>query len=238
MSELRLTPVHARCVAVCLLAGLVSCGETQQHASPPPKTMNEAILAAIREPSPGQFDTPESVVRFLLEQVKAQDFDEAMKAFPIKQQIRHYTFELLLKDMRAIHPQTSPLPGADLHNTIRAVSGCQSDLLRLTYDCLEVDLKRVVGLGDREGDEEQKAIRAIADAYSRSRIRDLKIIEVKPFKENPYAVDRLYYKAMGVKSGMIVSAKLSLGEQEFTMLIGTIELPDNWQISTLLGRER
>jgi len=57
-----------------------------------------AILGAVRQPADDQFATPESVIKFFVEQVQHQNVDEATKAFPIRELYEHVTWDRFARE--------------------------------------------------------------------------------------------------------------------------------------------
>ena len=54
---------------------------TRDHSSRP--SLVVAALAAVQEPTPNEFPTPDSAIRYLVEQVRAQNVDGATRVLPI-----------------------------------------------------------------------------------------------------------------------------------------------------------
>jgi hypothetical protein len=61
-----------------------------------------AFIGAVPRASSGQFPTPQAAVRFLVQQVKTQNYVEAMRVLPIVERDRRATFSLYVKYLQTV----------------------------------------------------------------------------------------------------------------------------------------
>jgi len=61
----------------------------------------QAFIGAVRRPSAGQFPTPQAAVRFLVEQVRTQNYVEAMRVMPIVERYDRATFPLQVMNLQS-----------------------------------------------------------------------------------------------------------------------------------------
>ena len=126
------------CLPLFLVAvGCTNKGPSQSQAGS--SHLARAVLGAIRQPREGQFPDPRSVVEFLVEQVRKQDIDEALRAFPIAETLKGETFTESARTMKVFVPDTSPLPAPCFHNLSRALGRPVMEIHRLSLALLGVD---------------------------------------------------------------------------------------------------
>lgn len=76
-------------------------------------TVVDAFLGAVRQPSPGEFPTPASAIKFLVEQVRTQDLADVTRVVPITELYEHETFEWRASWLQSVDVQ-SFFPGQPL----------------------------------------------------------------------------------------------------------------------------
>jgi hypothetical protein len=96
---------RSRHAAFALAASLLAmCGCAARQPG-----LDDALRTAIRQPAPRQFSEPESVLRFVHQQLVAKDMTEVMRAFPIVEQADNVTLEVSLRYLPGFVPMTMPL---------------------------------------------------------------------------------------------------------------------------------
>ena len=145
--------LNLACLPLFLVAvGCTYKGPSQSQAGS--SQLSRAVLGAILEPHKGQFPDPRSVVEFLVEQVRKQDIDEALRAFPIAETLKGETFTEFAKAMKAFVPDTSPLPAPCFHNLSRALGRPVMEIHHLSLALLGVDPMMSFSIPSQESVEE------------------------------------------------------------------------------------
>jgi hypothetical protein len=86
-------------VGIAIGVALRPAGGTARTAAQDPI---QAFLGAVRRPLSGQFATPQAAVKFLVEQVRTQNYVEAMRVMPISEVYQHATFPLQVSYLQAV----------------------------------------------------------------------------------------------------------------------------------------
>jgi hypothetical protein len=193
--------------------------------------MAESLLAAVRQPEPGQFRKPEDVVRFLLTAVGSQDFDEATKAFPIREYFERVSLEHVVRRNRVYMAARTPLPGARFHNARLALEDCVNIYYRLTMACLVVDADQMRYF---EEDALNEGIKTLRKELDLSRLADMKVTSVSRFPR-PVHITSEVYEAMGVTELAIVDAAWECNGQKLKRQFGACKIGDNWRVNLDLG---
>lgn len=68
-----------------------------------------AVLGGIPQPTPGQFDTPERVLGFLVERLASRDLAGSLSAFPVLEQAERVTLKDRVEYVYHFSPSTYPL---------------------------------------------------------------------------------------------------------------------------------
>ena len=227
-------------IAVCLAVVLVhGCGNSFEQPRPKvsaePKVMKDgdlpesvrSFLSAVRRPKRGEFPKPESVVRFLYEQVRKRDFDEATKAFPVVERFERTTFADQARRIKACDPTSTPLPGAQYQRLLVAADGLQT-YSRLSAGLLGIDPERVTYF---EGDDLDGQVKKLEAKLQPSRLRGLVVKDVKTKKRmSPSSGDRPYFKTLGVTQRAYVEALAACDAREMRWGFITVKMDGNWRI--------
>jgi hypothetical protein len=221
---------------VAALVGFLCFGctwETPAPAQKPPvkKDMAESLLAAVRQPEPGQFGKPEDVVRFLLTAVGAQDFDEATKAFPVRERFERVSLEHVVRRNRVYMPARTPLPGARFHNARLAFEDCVYTCFQLTMACLDVDADRMRPF---EEDALDDGIAKLQKELDLSRLAGLKVTSVSRTALRMPVTSEVH-KAMGVTGLAMLDAEWECNGQKLKWQFVAGRMGDNWRIVGSLG---
>jgi hypothetical protein len=193
------------------------------------KGVVNAILEAIRQPRPGEFSKPEDVVLHFLQCVRDREFDEALKAFPIRQRYEKITFEAWIEATSVFSVSTSPIPKAGFHNLGLAMQYANL-YQRMSCELLGFDMARMMTAGtNNEGDA--PSLDEIKERLDESKLRNLTVGEIR-------VTDRLrgeklsgLHKTLGVEELCLVDASVKMPGQETTtagLMVGKIRA--NWQV--------
>jgi len=212
---------------LALLAAPVIHAADQPTTKPTPQIVS-AMLGAIRKPAANQFPTPESVLKFLLEQVQKQDLDEATKAFPIVEHFERNDLATFSRYLQVIEPTTSPMPQSPFRNLSNAMRPLASfDQISLTL--LGADLSRVTVLKEQGSDAELKPL---IDRLDRSRLANLEIQSITSERIFPTKPDDPYTKKLGVSARTQTTATLKTPDGKRAQVSCMVEkLDDNWRIT-------
>ncbi|HXD50950.1 MAG TPA: hypothetical protein VN689_03590 [Burkholderiales bacterium] len=217
-------------VAVGVLAWLaappISRGADQPAANPAPQLV-AALLQAIRQPAADQFPSPESVVKFLLEQIQRQDLDEAAKAFPIVETYQRLDLASSARYLLIIEPNSTPFPQSPFRNLGRAMQPL-GYFDSISLGLLGVDLTRVTTLKDRGSDAELKPI---IDKCDRSRLANLQLGAITAKLPQPVKPDDARGTALHISARTQVEASLTAPDGKPAQLMCVVEKIDtNWRI--------
>ncbi len=197
--------------------------------TPQKKPMVSAILETIRRPRPGEFSKPEDVVSHFLQCVKDRDFEESLKAFPIRQHYEKSTLEAWVEATGVFSVHSCPIPKADFHNLGLAMQYATL-YERIRYELLGFDIARLMTVGtDSEGDA--TSLEDIKEKLDESRLQNLTVGEIR-------VTDRFrgqelsgLHKTLGVEELCLVDASVKMPEQEAStaaFMVG--KTGPNWQI--------
>jgi hypothetical protein len=210
-------------IVLCCVAW-VSAAIAAEGQSP---KLVEAILSAIREPKPGQFPTPESAVRFLLEQVKKQDIDEVARVFPIRECLERMTFPVHAKLMMAYQPVTSPRPGAAFHNLCQAMMPLTTTYHQLTLALLGVEPAMTQHFPD------EAAVAKFHERLDPARLKDIEIKSVRldgEFERHSAGQVIPANKVLGVEALQVVRAVVRFAGADFTSSFFVGRIGGQWRV--------
>jgi hypothetical protein len=185
----------------------------------------QAFLAAVPRPASGQFPTPQSAVKFLVQQVRAQNYSEAMRVMPITEEYTRATFPLEVAYIQALD-FNSFFPGQPVskfqYAAMRPLFSAYTEftLLMLLPKLVKNGTMVVLNAAQR------KAIEAQLDA---KRLSAMKIASMGAPKLMPGRVgkgDGSGVTAQGVLDTVISGAGSNRGVEFYVEKIGT-----NWFVS-------
>jgi len=100
MSSRRLlSPLALVAVGIAIGVALRPAGGAARTAGQDPI---KAFLSVVRRPSSGQFATPQAAVKFLVEQVRTQNYVEAMRVMPISEEYNRASFPLEVSYLQSV----------------------------------------------------------------------------------------------------------------------------------------
>ncbi len=216
-------------IFACCLVGFFQVVRGKEKKEPESRLVH-VMIAAIRQPKAGEFPRPESAVRFLLEQVKRQDIDEAAKVFPILERYRGVSFSRHARWLQACDWARSPLPGAPYRNLTMAMEYLRMyDGLSLTLLLKESpDTMRYLGKNALD-----KQIEALEKELDRSQLQSLKVAQVQAGTAIPIPSDNEIARAMGTRERQIVKASVNFDGREFEFSFITVRIGDNWRVERI-----
>jgi hypothetical protein len=213
-------------MSMALLAGLVA-GYVIRWAQVP-RSLPEAMLAAVQTPRSGQFAQPEAVVQFFLEQVKHQDIDQATRAFPIRERYQRNSFALWTRRLQAIDVRGSPLPGAPYHNAIVALDPLflfEHVSLRL----MDMDASRI--RTDIPSPPSANDLERLASEYDPARLATMRIESTVLDRFVPLDASDEYYKAMHISKRAIVKSAVARDDKHYRCTFIVEQIDDQWRIA-------
>lgn len=225
------------CAGMALPVGCGKDDDGQEGTSDLVKTM----LSAIRQPDPGQFPTPQSVVEFCFEQVRNNDIDEVTKAFAIVESFSSVTMADHVRHVQILDPSYCPFPDDEFHNLYLALQPLAS-LSRVKMSLLGVDPHRIHTIKPDRLDEQ---IRELEGKLDVSRLKDLTVRSVRVMDKSrrkvtgpPSGKSDEYrnpiWQAMGVSETCIVQVVVRCGSQKVNFDAFVIKIGDNWRINDLM----
>jgi len=222
--------------AMLAAMGLCGCGggsEPAPVAAKPADGLPQAVkgfLAGLRRPKPGEFATPVSPVRHLIEQVRRRDFDEATKAFPVQERFERVSFIDAAQTLSVYSATATPLPGAPYQRLLWASGGLES------YDLLTMALLGVAPTlaHSMEGKDLAAQARAAAEKLDPGRLKDLAVVEADRPRAVPVQPHDAGRRALGVEAMSSGQLLIRSGENRVECLYLTARIDGNWRILTLV----
>jgi hypothetical protein len=214
-----------------LLIALVASGCAQgRSAEPEKKDFVAAVLEAIPAPAPGEFATPEAVVRRYLESIRDHDIHECLKCFPVRATLDKHDLEFSIRQLQYYQPTFNRLQGADFLNLNLVIGRYlkhhhRTTVMLLLSDELPLDGPDV----DLDTPEGKKKLKDILD---RMHVRNLKCLEIGDIsveERGPESIGE-FQEPLGVTALAVATAQFKHKDVEgsATCIVGKIG--DNWRI--------
>ncbi|WP_435922836.1 hypothetical protein [Paenibacillus sp. DYY-L-2] len=113
-------------LSFALLGGTIGCSTDSNR--PGQGSGNDSLgqwIRQIPQAEAGEFPTPEAVIHAFIEAVNDNDYDNALKCFPIAQYVEAYTLEVHYKSRLSYSPEdpSDPLPLNDAQNFLLLFTG-------------------------------------------------------------------------------------------------------------------
>jgi hypothetical protein len=220
-----------RIVLIALIAFSVAPAAfaADQSTTQPAPQLVTAILGAIRKPAPNQFPTPESVVKFLLEQVQKQDLDEATKAFPIVEHFERNDLATMSAYLQIIDPMSSPMPQSPFRNLSNAMRPLAA-IDQISLAMLGADMTKVTILKEHGSDADLKPI---IEKLDRSRLSKIEIGRITSEHMLQSKEDDPYTKKLNITARTQTTANLKTPDGKKAQVQCLVEKIDgNWRITS------
>jgi hypothetical protein len=187
------------------------------------------MLAAVRRAAPGQFPTPESAVQFLVQQVAANDIDEASRVFPIFEFFDHADLESIAGAFNIISPNDNPMPGAPFQRAMLALRQLAPfDSLRMRLAGIDPFTLLQIQNSPENAPEAIVARLAKADALP---IEILSILEKN--RQSPTRATPMPYTSMAMSK-----VEVRRGDVRVMLEVVTMQLDGNWKIAQIQRIDR
>lgn len=219
---------------------LTGCGREAEAPDPRAEALGlaDSILTALPEAEPGEFPTPGAAVTFLLEQVRADDFEEAIRVFPVRRRFETLTMEVYARRTGVYDYRRAPRPGEDLRNALLALHtyGQVFDSLRDGYlQALHPDTRAFDTLVLVPKDDETAfatTMEELRAAFDPSQLEGMEWEVTRVSTQPPLDVAE---EAMGVEEKAALEVFFVGWEEEGTVVVECGRIGENWAVLKRAG---
>lgn len=179
------------------------------------------MLSAVRRAAPGQFGSPEAGVRFLIQQVAANDVDEASRVFPIFETFDQADLASSARAFNIVSPSNNPMPGAPFQRAMLALRSLSAfDALRLRL--AGIDPSATLQVQGSPGNTPDAIAARLAKADSLP-VEIVSLVEKR--RETPRGATPIPYTSVA-----IMQAEVRRGDVMTKLEIVTLLIGDNWKV--------
>lgn len=206
--------------------GKYASERSKYETAPPPSSLAFAIRSSLKRAVPGQFKDATAPVRFVIEQLKAGDFDQALKAIAIDGMFDDGYFKRYVFDLNSFSPlPPTMVPNAELQQVLHAVWWPVQGLHDLRWRSLMVDISESDDPTSVEAEAE--FTRQLLQRIKDNRFKDVEIRSVKIELEFDRKVTTSGL-ANEVEKTVMVRSVLAFDENVFYVDWRVVKLADNW----------
>ena len=150
-------------------------GRSSMQTSKP--SLVASALAGVQTARPGEFPTPESAVRYLVEQVRTQNVDAAARVLPIASFYRRMTFRWQTMRLSSVSSDSVLFPRQPFSNLYSQLGMLQQDYVMFTVGLLVPDLASRGTVINVSSSAQERRLEAQLDP---SRLRHISITTITP----------------------------------------------------------